>query len=162
MSGTSWLLGGGYPWHSDPGLPNEPGALVANPRTGLALASLAAGPLGLGSPDGSLGRLTLPRGIAVDGDALFVLSQEGDLVYRYDALHETLAPLAHIGSQGLCGAQDPAVWREPRRFRRATAIAALRGALDAQAADFAREPLRMARREGGKEPPPHRTTPPQA
>ena len=93
MSGTSWLLGGGYPWYPDPGPPHQPGALVANPRTGLALASLAAGLLGLGSPDESLGGLILPRGIAVEGDALFVLSQAGDLVYRYDALHEALVAL---------------------------------------------------------------------
>ncbi|CAN7806219.1 phage tail protein [Paraburkholderia hospita] len=132
MSGTSWLLGSGNPWHSaDPAaeFAGAPSAVVANPRAGLALASLANGPLGLASPDDSLGQLTLPRGIAVDGDALFVLSHDGALVYRYDSLREALEPLAHIGEQGLCGAQNDAVFCEPRRFRKASAIAALHGAL---------------------------------
>lgn len=132
MSGNSWLLGSGNPWRSaDPAAESAdaPGTVVANARAGLSLASLGSGPLGLASPDDSLGQLTLPRGIAVDGDALFVLSQDGSMVYRYNALHESLEPLAHVGAQGLRGTQDEAAFREPRRFRHASAIAALHGTL---------------------------------
>lgn len=121
MIGTSWLLGGGNPWRTAD--PDGGGDIVANAQTGLALASLADGPLGLGSPDGSLGQLTLPRGIAVDGAALFVLAEDGAGVYRYDALHQSLAPLPHIGSQ------DGAPADAPRHFRHASAIAARGGAL---------------------------------
>ncbi|CUI07389.1 phage tail protein [Massilia antarctica] len=124
MNGTSWLLGSGNPWRSA-----DPGAVVANQHSGMSLASLATGQLGLASPDGSLGQLTLPSGVALDGEALFVLSQDGSLVYHYDAVHQALVPLAHVGAQGLCGPQDQAVFREARRFHHASAIAALHGAL---------------------------------
>lgn len=127
MIGTSWLLGGGNPWRTADA--DARADIVANAHDGLSLAALDGGPLSLASPDGSLGMLTLPRGIAVDGDTLFVLAQDGSLVYRYDPLHQSLEPLAHLGAQGLCGGQDGAIWREPRRFRHASAIAALNGAL---------------------------------
>jgi phage tail-like protein len=124
MSAASWLLGAGYPWHSAVAT-----GVVANARAGLALEALPDGALGLGSPDGSLGRLTLPRGVAVDGAALFILAQDGSLVYRYDALNQGLEALAHVGMQGWYGAPDEAAWRAPRRFRDASAIAASAGLL---------------------------------
>lgn len=133
MNGTSWLLGGGYPWYSGSPAAERPGsapsAIVANDQNGLSLAALPGGPLGLASPDGSLGKLILPRGVAVDDESVFILSQDGTLVYRYDPLHVTLVALAHIGADGLCAGSDDATFLEPRRFRGATGIAALHGAL---------------------------------
>lgn len=129
MIGTSWLLGAGNPWHTAGAdalsVGPEAQAAIANPRNGLELASLAEGPLGLNSSDDSLGRLVLPRGIAVAGDSVFVLSEDGGLVYRYDPLHQTLDALAYIGTQGLCEPHDVAAFKEPRRFRHASAIAVL-------------------------------------
>jgi phage tail-like protein len=133
MTGTSWLLGDGNPWYSGSSAAEHPGsapsAVVANESSGLSLASLHQGSLGLASPDDSLGQLTLPRGVAVANDSVLILSQDGTLVYRYDALHATLVPLAHVGADGLpAGAEDTA-FLEPRRFRGATGIAALHGSL---------------------------------
>lgn len=133
MSGTSVLLGSGYSWHTACGDDAFAGrmqaAVVANERDGLSLPSLPDGPLGLTSTDDSLGRLVLPRGVAVEGDSVFVLSDDGSLVYRYDPLHQSLDALAHIGAQGLCGPQEDSAFLEPRRFRHASAISVLHGAL---------------------------------
>jgi phage tail-like protein len=132
MSGTSVLLGSGYPWQTagdDASTPPLQPAVVANAHDGLSLPALPDGPLGLMSADGSLGRLALPRGVAVEGDTVLVLSADGSLVYRYNALHQTLEPLAHVGAQGLCGPNDECVLLEPRRFRHANAIALLHGVL---------------------------------
>lgn len=130
MSGTSVLLGGGYPWltFDAAGVVGTP-TVVANAHRGLSLPSLADGPLGLLSADGSLGRLVLPRGVAIDRDAVFVLAADGSKVYRYDPLHQRLDALAHIGLQGLHGTPDASVIVEPRRFARAVAIAVLHGVL---------------------------------
>lgn len=132
MSGTSVLLGSGYPWQTagDDTFAPSPGApVVANAHGGLSLPALPEGPLGLLSDDGSLGRLVPPRGVAVEGETVLVLSADGSLVYRYDALHQTLDPLAHVGAQGLCGPVDDAAFLEPRRFRHASAIVVLHGTL---------------------------------
>jgi len=133
MNGTSWLLGGGYPWFSASPTAEHPGtgtsAVVANEHYGLSLASLPSGPLGLAAPDDSLGQLTLPRGVAVENETILVLSQDGTLVYRYDPLQATLVPLAHIGADGLSAEAGEAEFLEPRRFRGATNIAVLHGAL---------------------------------
>jgi phage tail-like protein len=133
MNGTSWLLGDGYPWYSDSSAAGHPGsvpsAAVANESNGLSLASLPEGPLGLASPDDSLGRLTLPRGVAIADDSILVLSQDGTLIYRYDALRATLVPLAHVGADGLGADAEDAAFLEPRHFRGATGIAALHGVL---------------------------------
>lgn len=124
MSGTSWLLGAGYPWFTGAG--SE--AVVANPVIGLSLATLPQGSLGLGSGDDSLGRLTLPRGVAIDGKDVYLLSGDGGVVWRYDAVAATLVPLPHVGADGLDDPVD-AELLEPRRFRGAANIAALRGEL---------------------------------
>jgi phage tail-like protein len=132
MSGTSWLLGAGYPWHTG-SADDEPGAartpVVANDEIGLSLTTLPQGVFGLASPDGSLGRLTLPRGVAVENDQVYVLSPNGSLVSRYDATSSQFLPLQHVGAQSLCGEQDASAYLEPRRFRGASNIAVLRGEL---------------------------------
>lgn len=50
MNGTSWLLGGGYPWYSGDPAADRPGSgrssVVANEVNGLSLATLRDGPLG--------------------------------------------------------------------------------------------------------------------
>ena len=100
MNGTSWLLGDGrYPWRSaDPGSerPGSGTAVVAGPG-GLSLAAVGKGPYGLETTDGSLGRLTLPRGVAVSGDTVLVLSTDGSIVYRYDPASRQMIPLPPIG-----------------------------------------------------------------
>lgn len=132
MNGTSWLLGGGQPWRTG-SAEDQPGvsqsAVVANAETGLSLATLSDGIFGLASTDDSLGRLTLPRGVAVEGGDIYVLSSDGARVCRYDAASAKLVPLAHIGAQGLCGEQGDAAYLEPRRFKGARNIAVLRGEL---------------------------------
>ena len=133
MNGSSWLLGGGYSWRSaepagDPGTPRS-SAVVDNPEAGLSLPTLENGPLGLDSPDGSLGGLALPRGVAVSGETVLVLSTAGDLVYRYEPAKPAMVPLAQVGAEGL-PAPPPRGWeRESRRFRGATGIAVSGGAL---------------------------------
>ncbi len=123
-TGTSWLLGAGYPWHTA----GATGA-VANAHNGLSLRALSDGPLGLGAPDGSLGRLTLPRGVAVDGTALFVLAQDGARVYRYDPLDQQLKPLPWVGMEGCHEDETDDACRAPRRFCGASAIATAGGLL---------------------------------
>jgi phage tail-like protein len=133
MSGSSWLLGGGYPWLSGDAGSRQPGVgrggVVADPDAGLTLAALPAGPLGLASPDDSLGQLTLPRGVAVDGETVLVLSADGARVLRYDPVAVTLVPLAEVGAEGLGPRPPDAAFAEPRRFRAASAVAAQGGAL---------------------------------
>jgi phage tail-like protein len=88
------------------------------------LAGLSHGARGLDSDDGSLGRLTLPLGVAVSGDRLFLLSQNGDLVYAYDSVAQKLRPLAGVGADGVPTGAPDSVFAEPRRFTGATNIAA--------------------------------------
>ena len=126
MTGQSWLLGGGYPWRSaDLGRDPDPieAAVVANDREGLSLAPLADGPWGVESRDGSLGRLTVPRGVATWGDVVVVLSENGDRVWRYDPVGQRAMPLSEIGMDGLCPPFACNAHLEPRRFRRAAGIA---------------------------------------
>lgn len=133
MSGSSWLLGGGYPWWSGDDASRRQGVarghVVVDPDEGLSLAALPAGPYGLASPDDSLGRLTLPRGVALDGETLLILSADGARVYRYDAQGATLRALPEVGVEGLPPAPPDAAFAEPRRFRNATGIAAHDGVL---------------------------------
>lgn len=132
MSGTSWLLGAGYPWFSGTEGAEDAGSrksrVIANAANGLSLATLPDGTTGLGSADGSLGGLTLPLGVAVDGNSVYLLSRDGRLVWRYDDVLARLVPLAHVGAEGL-HEPDEAAFRKPRRFRDAANIAALRGEL---------------------------------
>jgi phage tail-like protein len=133
MNGTSWLLGAGYPWRSGDPAAERPGGrrsrVVANQNDGMSLATLPDGPLGLTSAEDSLGRLTLPRGVAVDGDTVLVLSTDGARIYRYDSIRVTLVPLPEIGAEGLDPDPPDAAFTEPRRFRGAANIAATGGVL---------------------------------
>lgn len=129
MSGSAWLLGGGYPWQTA-GDGQSPGAsVVASAQQGLSLPARAEGELGLASGDGSLGRLTLPQGVAIDTGTLYLLSESGDEVLRYDPLRQALAALPQVGMQGLSGADRESQVHAPRRFSGASAIATLHGLL---------------------------------
>jgi phage tail-like protein len=131
MSGTSWLLGGGYPWYSVDSSAEAPGSgspVIASP-SGLSLPSLRDGPLGLFAPDGSIGRLVLPLGVAVDGGQVFVLATDGSRVYRWDPVSFRLVTLPEIGACGVDPDAPTDVFAEARRFRNAPNIAAACGLL---------------------------------
>jgi phage tail-like protein len=132
VTGTSWLLGAGYSWSSgsaDDAPTAAVGTVVANDVEGLSLAALSSGAFGLANPDGSLGRLVLPRGVAIDGTTVLVLSSDGSLIYRYDPVRATLVPLPEIGAEGLGEAPPDSAFAEPRRFRHASSIATFEGTL---------------------------------
>lgn len=126
MKGTSWLLGGGYPWPAarTAGTPGARATTVTDPELGLSLSALATGPFGLESGDGSLGRVTLPLGIAVAKGTVFVLSSNGSRVFVYDPGQRCLCALANVGADGLAPDAPPSAFTEPRRFRGASNIAA--------------------------------------
>ena len=126
MRGTSWLLGGGYPWPAarTVAAPGARAATVTDPELGLSLSALPNGPFGLEAGDGSLGRLTLPLGVAVGDGHVFVLSSDGSRVFVYDAGHRCLRALADIGAEGVASDAPVSTFSEPRRFRGATSIAA--------------------------------------
>ena len=93
--------------------------VVANPVLGLSLGTLATGPLGLGSRDDSLGQVVLPRGVAIDGDRVFVLSTDGNHIYRYDSVKATLVSLPEVGATGVSRHAPPSLSGTapiPRRF----------------------------------------------
>lgn len=89
---TSFLLDEATGWQTSHG-----DRVVADSRIGLHLGADASGPLALSSPDGSLGGLVLPVGMALDSDGLLYLFAERDgsrvrrfdpIVRRFEALNE--------------------------------------------------------------------------
>lgn len=85
-------------------------------HSGLKLSESDArqNPLALGSRDGSLGKLGLPPGIALDPRGCLYLLGSGEAsIIRYDPCAGKFAPLAGVGGDGT----------EARRFRNATNIA---------------------------------------
>jgi phage tail-like protein len=71
-------------------------------------------PLSFGSSDGSLGRLGLPRGMALDGAGmLYLLGPEGSWIKRFDAGSKRFVRLRGIGGEGA----------DARHFHGATNIA---------------------------------------
>jgi phage tail-like protein len=83
----------------------------------LQLAADPAGPLALTSPDGSLGGLTLPDGLALmapdTAGTLYLLPPSEPRVLRFDAEQRRFVPLPEVGGEGT----------EPRRFRQPSTIA---------------------------------------
>ncbi len=93
------------------------GSLVAG-ATGLQLAADSRGSFRINSRDGSLGRLTLPRGIAIDGQRrVYLLDRQKGLVLRHDSRVKpgVFQPLPCIG-------QTASHRGDPRWFRTATSI----------------------------------------
>jgi phage tail-like protein len=107
---TFWRLGGLSGWQSRTAKHD----LAVSDAAGLRLAAYAKGPLSLLWKDGSLGGLTLPRGMAFDpSHALCLLASDGASIKRYDGETRSFVVLPEIGGAG----------NEPRRFSGAKSIA---------------------------------------
>src|SRR5688500_5021071 len=111
---TFWLLDGQVGWRT----PDPPPADINAEPTGLRLAADPSGPLGLSVSDDSLGRLTLPRGMALAGDGTpYLLVAEQYCVKRFVrrsvSEHGAFVPLPAIGGRG----------SETRQFGTPTSIA---------------------------------------
>jgi phage tail-like protein len=88
--------------------------LAVSDAHGLRLAAAPGGMLSLLSTDGSVGGLTLPRGMAFDRSRLlYVLGPDGKWVKRWDAEARSFVEVPEIGDEG----------SEPRRFQNAQSIA---------------------------------------
>jgi phage tail-like protein len=112
---TFWLLDGRNGWGAglDPSVQSVPVADGAGPGPdGLMLSANPASPLGLTSPDGSLGALVLPRRFALAPDGtLYLLGPRRDpWLKRLDRVSRTFVTLAGIGGEGTARRQ----FRRPR------------------------------------------------
>ncbi len=99
---------------------------VVGNETGLRLAADPAGAFALTAADGSLGRLTLPRNLAVCPDLrVYLLDPAAGTISVYDPdqpradATRPFAPIPAVGNHPLSGRETD----NPRRFVRATAIA---------------------------------------
>lgn len=92
--------------------------LSISAQHGLRLAARPNGPLALDWPDGSLGGLALPLGMALDEERrLYLLDlQHPWRIRRYEPATERFRPLPGLGGPG----------RDPRQFRQPRNIALLR------------------------------------
>ena len=101
------------------------GSLFSGDKTGLRLAFDPTGPLRLDAADGSLGRLTFPRGVAVDDDLIvYLLDRQRGLILRHDpgtAKYDPKTPFVVIPGVGNHELSQGS--RNPRWFAAATAIA---------------------------------------
>lgn len=91
---TFWPLDGSVGWRT---------AFVEGLAVGatVRLAADPAGPLALGSGDGSLGQLALPQGLALSEDGDLYLLRRTDLdVVRFDPERRELVPLPAVGGFG--------------------------------------------------------------
>jgi phage tail-like protein len=80
----------------------------------LAESIVPGTPLALDSSDGSLGRLSMPAGMAVDDQGvLYLLDPSSLVIKRFDSRSNRFLPLPAMGGAG----------NEPRRFANPTAIA---------------------------------------
>lgn len=90
---TFFLLDGRTGWRTGAAARVSAGA-------SLALVADAAGPLGLGSDDGSLGGLVLPRGFALGEDLTpYLLGRARPGVRRFDAGRREFVALAAVGEE---------------------------------------------------------------
>lgn len=115
---TFWLLQGRSRWRVDKPAASE---INNNPTwakgisqgDALQLSDDLSGPLGLISPDGSLGRLVLPTGMALDDSGIVYLLTPSGHIKRYDPENEAFVRLPSIGGRG----------QEARQFNNPTNIA---------------------------------------
>src|SRR5215207_5499263 len=92
-----FLLNGPTGWRTGEGSSAESG-LSAGP-SGIQLLTDPAGPLSLGWPDGSLGGLLLPRGMALDGSGRLYLLEPAPpyRLLRYDPEEHVFQPVPGLG-----------------------------------------------------------------
>jgi phage tail-like protein len=111
---TFWLLKGDLDWHT--GYTEN---IVTDGH--IRLASDPTGPLSLNSPDGSLGGLRFPQGMALDLDSLllYLLDQDVQCIKRFTPVTGQFQTLPSIGGVG----------SEARQFQAASAIAVAGGNL---------------------------------
>lgn len=100
-------------------------------HTGLRLPAEPKGPLALNCADDSLGRLTLPRGLAIDHERrVYLLDRSRQRVYRHDPSnprYDLQQPFVALPLGGLTTLERER--DEPRQFVAATAIAVDRDCL---------------------------------
>lgn len=107
---TFWLLDGRNGWRSDPSRSDD----VSQSGAGLALEADPDGRLALESVDGSLGGLTMPRGMALDEtNLLYLLESDEPRIRRLDVAIRRFVRLPDVGGRGT----------EARQFRDPTNIA---------------------------------------
>lgn len=103
---TFWLLNGQTGWrtaHVD--------SVSVGDKSGIRLAANPNGPLSLKTAAGDLGRLTLPRGMALDkGGTLYLLGETEPWIKRFDPATQRFVLLPTVGGQGSEARQfrDPA------------------------------------------------------
>jgi len=89
-------------------------SVAVSDRDGIRLAADPAGPLALGSPDGSLGGLVLPKGMTIDERGrVYLLDPRRARIKRFDAESSAFVDLPSLGGDGT----------GPREFSRPSAIA---------------------------------------
>jgi phage tail-like protein len=100
----SLLLDGHLGWYRKP---NDKDCVIPENKniavgTQLRLAADNTGPLSLTSEDGSLGGITLPKGMAIDQQGLVYLLQPKSprFIFRFDALKQAFVPLPAVGGRG--------------------------------------------------------------
>jgi phage tail-like protein len=93
---TSWLLNGQIGWRTA-----KAKYVTVGEVTGIRLATDPAGPLALSASDGSLGGLSLPRGMAIDDQGLlYLLGLEEPWIKRFDPAVRRFVPLPLVGGAG--------------------------------------------------------------
>ncbi len=113
----------GWPGVAEPDSQRLPTA--AGDAVGLRITANPMGSLGLSCRDGSLGKLVLPRGIAIDRDLLvYLLDSRRGNVLRFDPFASANQPfraLPEVGNSNHGALNEPA--SAPRRFSRPCGIA---------------------------------------
>lgn len=101
---TFWLLNGQTDWGQDRRMNRrlyQTDGIAVGPVSGLRLAASPTGPLALDAPDGSLGGLVLPRGMAFDAEnRLYLLSQLEPIIKRFEPSSAQFETLPTVGGQG--------------------------------------------------------------
>lgn len=109
-----WKLGGLTGWSRWTDVDRS--SLAVSDAHGLRLAADPNGPLSLANPDGSIGGLVLPRGMALDAsNTLYILVDSGSsapLVKRFDPESRAFIPLPEVGGEGT----DPRRLLDPRNI----------------------------------------------
>src|SRR5258708_29104691 len=97
---TFWLLDSQY--FADPrNTLNRHGVSVGSAGIRLEADPDPSSPLGLISPDGSLGGIVLPKRMALDGEGtVYLLGQRSPWIKRFDAAAGSFVVIAGVGGEG--------------------------------------------------------------